>query len=127
MGLHWVLNDDRQTVTVSAGETVVAERYSAADIDILLANLRRIRDAMQPAVPMDFTVGQTIMTGVSDPRWMTELNAMDGSTVFHVRDPGYGWLTYNFPKPEVAQIISLFAKQLSAPPPASPPPGQNTH
>ena len=119
MKLHWELKKDLKTVTVTAevGKSTSTD-YTAADIDILIANLRHIRGAMTPEVPMNFSLGQTILHAVPDPRFATEADGMGRGSLLHIRDPGFGWLTYLFPRHEVVSVISYFAKQLAEMPTA---------
>jgi hypothetical protein len=111
MGPHWHLSDDLKKVTVSFPTSPPCQiELDAASLDTMLQGLAGLRAAMAEQIPHDFALGQKVHA-VPDPQWLTEPELMHGDTLFHVRHPAFGWLSFLFPKPEARSISQLFAKQ----------------
>jgi hypothetical protein len=100
----------RLSISSEAGKVAL----SAAEVDQLIAGLKKYRALMTPSVPTDYALGQRIKC-VADPHWKTELDLMLGASMVHIRDPGLGWLHFLFPKAEAARLGRLLQAQAEAP------------
>jgi hypothetical protein len=111
------LEDDNQTVTITfSTEPPVAMKLTTADVDNMLQNLGAYRGEMKPVVPATLALGEKV-AAVPDPNWATELDAMMGDSLLHLRDPRFGWLHYLLSKDGARKLGDLLLKQADAPPP----------
>jgi hypothetical protein len=85
----------------------------SAGVDSMLAMVREGRAMMTPEHPRAFALGQTVQGVVGDPAWMTEPELLNRDSLLHVRDPGYGWLHYVIPSPEVQKLVELLSAQVA--------------
>jgi hypothetical protein len=94
---------------------------SAAELDELIANAAKIRQALQP--PVSLEPPQTSEATI-DPAWRSLMHGP--STVLQLRHLGLGWVTVILPPHERASLLTLFLRQaLAVPagqPAGSPPP-----
>jgi hypothetical protein len=112
--LKFDLSDDCASVAVHLdGGPDASVRLDADEIDRLLGELGEMRARMQPEVPYEPDLNGSFSV-VSDPRWATHGEIMDGNSFFHVRDPRFGWLSYVLPRKEAQKLSVLLAKQADA-------------
>ena len=120
MGPNWQLADDRKTVTVSfPSDPPVALKLDCQGVDELLHNLAEFRADMRPQHLMDFALGQKVVAA-TDPCWLTEPEIMTGASLIHLRHPGFGWLSFLFPRDEAAKLGEFLQTQAAASPAPSP-------
>ena len=112
--------------------TIDLSSFSAAELDELIEKAAKIRQALQPPVPLEppETSEATI-----DPAWRSLMHGPN--TVLQLRHLGRGWVTVILPPHERASLLTLFLRQALAfpagqssgsppPPPPLPSSGGNT-
>jgi len=94
---------------------------SAAELDELITTAAKIRQSLQPPVPLE--PPQTSEATI-DPAWRSLMHGPN--TVLQLRHLGLGWVTVILPPHERASLLTLFLRQaLAVPagqPSGSPPP-----
>jgi hypothetical protein len=116
-GPVWALSDNQRFVTVTFPTNPgVAIRFDVLNVEDMLANLGRFRAAMWPNVPATQPLGQAV-EAITSPGWATEPEARQGDTLFHIRDPRFGWLHYVIPREEARRLADSIQHQVNAPPP----------
>jgi hypothetical protein len=114
---NWHLEDDHETVTVTfPTNPVVQLKLGVAEVEDALVNLGRLRLMMKPPIGSQFPPGQKVWT-VPDPAWATEVDAMTGSTLLHLRDPRYGWLHYLIPGDQARKLGGFLKTRADSPTP----------
>jgi hypothetical protein len=117
-GPNFKLNDDLRTITVTFLTTPLASMtLDVSEVEKFLKDLRHFRTLMHPEIPRQFAMGQKIDDAAADPNWATEPDALRGDSILHIRDPGFGWLHYLFPKKEARKLAKTLQVQVDAPPP----------
>jgi len=117
---NWNLEGDGETVTVTFPTSpIIKLKLGVKEIEELLRHLGNFRRLMKPEVPSLFAPGQKVMA-VPDPAWATEVDAMVGSTLLHVRDPRYGWLHYVIPRDEARKLAGFLQTHADSLPPLRP-------
>lgn len=117
----WSLSEDGRTMSVEFPTTPpTAFRLDAAGVDKLIALLRSGRTRMQPAHSRDYALGQKV-EAVADPRWMTQPDLLNGDTLLHLLDPGFGWLHFLLPSAEARHLGELLLRQVEAKAETAPP------
>jgi hypothetical protein len=120
-GPNWKLEDDYKTVTVTfPTDPPVVLQLDVAAIEDMLLTLGELRALMKPEIAKAFAVGQKV-DAVPNPNWLTEPELMKDDSLFHIRDPRYGWLHYLFPRAEAMKLGQLLQKQAELPPQTTPP------
>lgn len=115
--LHWKLEDDRRTVTVSfSSNPTVQLRCDLATVENIITAFGKMRATMLPEVAKDLPMGQRV-EAVPQPLLATEPEIMLGNSLLHVRDPRYGWLHYVLPKEQAATLAGYLQAQVASPPP----------
>lgn len=110
-GPNWKLEDDFETVTLTLPtDPPVALRLSTSDVDNILKNLGDFRGTMKPAISTQSPLGQKVLA-IPDPQWASEPDVMLGQSLFHLRDPRFGWLHYLLPKQEARNLAEFLLKQ----------------
>src|SRR5262249_23027629 len=97
-------NDGRSLTIRLPGDPAVEWRLSAAATDTLLESLGRLRARLKPEVVSQFRRGHKGDSGVEDPRWVLEREALRGDPLLHIRDPRFGWLHYLIPAAEALRL-----------------------
>jgi len=114
---NWHLEDDRETVTVTfPTDPVMQLKLGVGEVEEALANLGRFRLLMKPKIAPQFPPRQKVLT-VHNPAWATEVDAMTGNTLLHLRDPRYGWLHYGIPGDEARKLAGFLQTRADSPPP----------
>jgi hypothetical protein len=94
---------------------------SATELDELITNAAKIRQALQPPVPLQ---PPETSEATVDPAWRSLMHG--ANTVLQLRHLGLGWVTVILPPHERASLLTLFLRQALAVPvgqaPAPPPP-----
>jgi hypothetical protein len=84
---------------------------TAPELDELIASAAKLRQALQPPVPLD--PPQTSEATI-DPAWRSL--AHGANTILQLRHLGLGWVTVILPPHERANLLSVFLRQaLSTP------------
>ena len=89
-------------------------RLDAQNLDNLLQKLGACRAAMKPEVPESLP-GRLSVQAITDPKWFTEPERLNGDSVIHLRDPRFGWLHYILPRAMATKLASTLQKQATAP------------
>ena len=94
---------------------------SATELDELITNAAKIRQALQPPVPLQ---PPETSEATVDTAWRSLMHG--ANTVLQLRHLGLGWVTVILPPHERASLLTLFLRQALAVPagqaPAPPPP-----
>jgi hypothetical protein len=92
------LSEDMTLLTIHfGGEADPTVSMPTDQVDRMIKNLSAWRSQMIPQHPTTFALGQTVQAQV-DPTWVTEPEKSGASSRFHVRHPGFGWLSFLIPK-----------------------------
>ncbi len=119
-GPNWNLDEDLKTVTVTfPSDLQVQLKLDAGQIDDMLVNLGEFRSYMEPPVHADWAPGQKVGV-ISNPRWFSEPELMEGNSLLHIRDPRYAWLHYMIPRGEAEKLSDILKSQSESPPPGQP-------
>ncbi|VVD63198.1 hypothetical protein PPN31114_00210 [Pandoraea pneumonica] len=78
--------------------------------DRLIAVLGDCRAAIEPPITADPPPPHLKMTAAYDPRWQVGPDPMGGGAVLKIRHPGFGWLAFAIPLPEVENFCTGLAK-----------------
>ena len=91
---------------------------SATELDALIAQFAKARIDKQPLPP---TEAPKVTEAILNPAWYTML--VNEGTLFQIRHPGLGWMSFVIPAPERAHLMALLLQQalLSPHPPAASP------
>jgi hypothetical protein len=100
------------TIPTQPEETTVV--LDTERVDEILKGLGKFRASMQPEVPRDWQMGGRVIA-TADPIWRTEPEMLQGNSLLHLRDPGYGWLHYMIPKAEAKRLAEFLTRQADAP------------
>lgn len=79
---------------------------SAAELDDLIAKAGARRATLQPAPPME---APKQAEAIVNPQWFTCL--VEPGTLWQVRHPGFGWLSFVIPPNERAQLLGILLNQ----------------
>jgi hypothetical protein len=117
---NWKLDNDDKTISITfSTNPFVQLKLNVGEVEEMLKNLGRFRAMMKPEIATQFPPGQKV-EAVSDPSWLTEIDAMAGSTLLHLRDPRYGWLHYLIPADEARKLAGFLQARADAPAPGQP-------
>jgi hypothetical protein len=75
----------------------------AADIDLLIATLAHHRATMEPEVPRTLPDLKEVRTAL-DPNWILHAPATTNNKLLFIRHPGLGWLMFQLPPSEAAEL-----------------------
>jgi hypothetical protein len=118
-GPNWRLEDDLKTVTVTfPTQPLVVLKLSVADIENMLEHLGAFRARMYPPREPSYAPGQKCEC-IQNPAWLTDPDALLGNTLFHLRDPRFGWQHYLIPREEARKLARVLQNQVDSPPPGS--------
>lgn len=81
-------------------------RLTAPELDELIAGAAKLRQALQPPVPLE--PPQTSEATI-DPAWRSL--AHGANTILQLRHLGLGWVTVILPPHERANLLSVFLRQ----------------
>lgn len=82
--------------------------WSAQHVTDLINVLAQIREEMSPPVSEE---PPRTHDPLHDPRYVTELHAFSGGTLFEFRHPSLGWLDFVLPSMERGRIARFLAEQ----------------
>jgi hypothetical protein len=118
-GPNWKLEDDLKTVTVTfPTQPLVVLKLSVADMENMLEHLGAFRALMHPPREPSYAPGQKCEC-IPNPAWLTEPDALLGNTLFHLRDPRFGWQHYMIPREEARKLARVLQNQVDSPPPGA--------
>jgi hypothetical protein len=89
------------------------QEWRAEHVSALINVLSQIRAEMSPPVPEQPPAAHEV-EALHDPRYVTELHAFSGGTLFEFRHPSLGWLEFVVPSLERARIARFLAEQEAA-------------
>ncbi|MDR3450282.1 MAG: hypothetical protein P4M15_11155 [Alphaproteobacteria bacterium] len=113
-GLHFQVSADKLTLTItSPGAPDIT--CDATQVDEMIRGLGILRAAMLPEPPRQFALGQRVAC-VTDPSYATEPEALQGDSLVHLRHPGFGWLSFLFPRGEAAKLAGFLHNQAAQEP-----------
>ena len=98
-------------VVGSPADLSIVGTLSAEDLDRLILAAAERRSSLQPSVPNQ--VPQSWSAAIN-PQWRVSLSLM--GTLFQMRHPGYGWVSFVVPPAERASLIGLLTSHALAPP-----------
>jgi hypothetical protein len=81
-------------------------QLDASELDELMAKAAERRALLEPAHAFQ---APAEAEAIIDPAWYTGL--IEPGTLFQVRHPGYGWLSFVIPPNERAQLLCAFLNQ----------------
>lgn len=117
-GPTWALSEDRTTLTASfRPEANGAMRLDADAVDEFIANLARMRAAMQPPIPLDADPDPGALMQVSPTgRWYAqELDNYPGLAL-GLLHPGHRWVWIALPWARVRELAGLLQRLLQRAP-----------
>lgn len=79
---------------------------SATELDELIARAAARRASLEPP---HATQAPKQVEAIVNPQWFTCL--VDPGTLFQVRHPGFGWLSFVIPSNERAQLLGILLNQ----------------
>jgi hypothetical protein len=90
------VSDDKIHVEFRLASTKFS--LTANELDNLIAKLSRVRSEMDPSVPLDPPIGNSI-EAIREPAWYAPpAESTPGSAVLILRHPGFGWIAFGMPK-----------------------------
>ncbi|OAJ54985.1 hypothetical protein A6V36_09155 [Paraburkholderia ginsengiterrae] len=90
-----------------------------ADIEAMIAELARIRAAMQPVRPLNPPAGEYPME--VDPCWRVDRPPQFNGAVLSLRHIGIGWTAFALPPPSMTSLVEALSSC-----PVDPLPGEQT-
>jgi hypothetical protein len=114
--MHWNLEDDRMTVTVTfSTEPPVSVEIDTAEVESIVQNLGTFRGFMLPETPAEWPAERSV-DAFPDPCWRVEAELMTGDSLLHIRDPRFGWLHFLLPREAARLLGNTLISQADAPP-----------
>lgn len=92
VNLHLEAGDKILRLTIETDPRVVL-RLDAQGVDLLVSQLGRARERMQPAHPEAYPSKEP-GRAVADPQHVVDVDLRTENPLLHVRDPKFGWLHY---------------------------------
>jgi len=94
------------------GDTVelFSHRLTVGELDVLLADLAKLRARMHPTFSVDFPHGQAVEV-VKYPSLSIEPEARNLDCILHLRHPGLGWLHFVLPGTELEGFAEALLAQ----------------
>jgi hypothetical protein len=84
---------------------------TANELDNLIAKLSRVRSEMDPSVPLEPPIRNSI-EAIRDPAWYAPpAESTPGSAVLILRHPGFGWIAFGMPKQTAFEMGYYLAAQ----------------
>ena len=87
---------------VTAGGKPFTIQMTSADADDFIHNLAEVRGGLLDEVPVELDPG-AIVERVKDPAWRLP-KADEDRVAVDLRHPGFGWIRFEFPRAEGAEI-----------------------
>lgn len=98
---------DHRQVTVQITENPdVFIKMDVEQIAMLMRRLISLRHQMQPPVPTRLTRRESYL-GTTSPAWAVEKQSDGPGILFHIREPGIGWLHFNLNPDEARSLGEL--------------------
>ncbi len=89
---------DPHTLTIAIPSHPLAFlRLTTTEVDLLISQLHELRAKMEPTFPHECPKGLAYK-GTENPSLSAEPGEVEGTSLLHIRDPGFGWLHYLIPK-----------------------------
>src|SRR5919205_228849 len=91
------------TVTLDAGERSVS--LTAAELDLLLERLARLRSQMNEKVPEEPPAIQGV---VFNPPYVVRTDNQSKASLLRIRHSGFGWLNFEIPSHEILNMKKMW-------------------
>lgn len=107
------LSQDQTSVSIEWQADVQNVNLGAAELDLLIAKLARLRAEIEPTHRAHFIPGQRV-AAIPKPHWYTEPDILSGDTLIHLRHPGFGWLSFLIPASDAVRMADYIQAQVEA-------------
>jgi hypothetical protein len=100
------ISTDRSSLIIKTlidGSVESSAKYSAEEVDDLIAMLAKKRAGMSDEVTTQLDP-QLCVEAIQHPAWRTARNGETNEKVLGLRHPGFGWLWFQFPPHEAETI-----------------------